>query len=94
MYHTQVTLFHTVCVLFTLSDGHSKQGVCIEDVLSIEAAAKTFLSRAEATTLEGFGWFQDSYGRQMRSLESVLDQISRDAASSTYATLCQVHVKL
>jgi hypothetical protein len=58
--------------------------VCIKDVLIIEDAAKTFLSRAEATALEGFGWFADSYGRQMRSLESVVDQMSRDNASRDF----------
>ena len=58
--------------------------MCIEDVLSIEVAAKTFLSREEAIALEGLGWFTDSYGRVMRSLESVVDQMSRDCASSDF----------
>ena len=58
----------------------------IEDILSLEAAAKLYLNRAEAISVASLGWFTDTYGRQtgMRSLESAMDQICRDWASSMF----------
>ena len=58
--------------------------MCIEDILSLEAAAKLFMNRAEAISLAGLGWFTDSYGRKMRSLESAMDQICLDWASRDF----------
>ena len=58
----------------------------IEDILSLEAAAKLYLNRAEAISHAGLGWFTDAYGRPtgMRSLESAMDQICRDWCSSVF----------
>ena len=74
------------CSAFPSEQSCSTKYVCIEDILSLEAAAKLYLNRAEAISVASLGWFTDTYGRQtgMRSLESAMDQICRDWASSMF----------
>ena len=83
--HTNIELVDTATGALLTGRG-SGQHVRIEDILSLEAAAKLYLNRAEAISLAGLGWFTDTYGRQtgMRSLESAMDQICRDWGSSVF----------
>ena len=85
--HTNVELVDTATgALLTGRGSQAGQHVCIEDILSLEAAAKLYLNRAEAISHAGLGWFTDAYGRLtgMRSLESAMDQICRDWCSSVF----------